>query len=143
MLNSAPPPFTNAPVRPKIGRPPAPSLSVVTSEDTSASSVSATPHFIRRATWVAVLLIGIGLTAVILLALPPRSTGIPLNDEPPMPSLKSETFTIKTPEGSLTGRLEKIDAGDTDSVGNTAAPATKGAIDNADRQRLLSILSKD
>lgn len=116
-------------MRPKIGRPPsaAPRLALVLPE---APAVENPPA--RRGYWIigVLALCAIGITLLFWPRTLKHSAEIP-----PPPELTQETFAIKTPEGSLTGRMARLEG--------SKAAALSGSIDNADRERLLSILSKD
>lgn len=147
-LKSAPLTSPASPARPKIGRPPGfsseppqalPRIKLVVPGPAEMEGGEETPLYQRKPLLIASALLAIALGAVITLALPPRFTGLEhAGAEPPVPDLEQETFRIQTPEGSLTGRLAQVSEPNAEK---SIAPGS--TIDNSDRQRLLSILSKD
>lgn len=102
--------------KPKMGRPP-------------ALKTPITPK--RRLPRLPFLTVGtllsLGLVVAVTLGVMPWFTR---GDAPAVPPLLPENFSVKTSEGSLSGSVSAIDS-------------SPGTIDNTDRERLLSILSKD
>lgn len=122
-------PVSPPPARPKIGRPP--SLPPVEAPPPAPARSRA----LNRAALAAGVLALFGGAGFLLAHL--LKDREEMQAAPPIPSLSAlSSLNVQTQEGTLVGALARIEGAEEEA--ENASP-----IDNRDRQRLLSILSKD